>query len=364
MTVNISPPVHSDAGRSISVHLGEAECPVTTSWDAPRELTRWTDGRRVFFLTEENVSRHHLDRFARVLPDAVTLIVPPGENSKTLKGAETIYRTLLENRIDRGDLLVALGGGMVTDLGAFVAATYKRGMDFVLVSTSLLGCVDAAVGGKAAVNLDDAKNAVGCFTVPQGVVLDVPALATLPTDQVREGLIEAYKTGLIGTPILAGLIEDQLDALLDKDLPLLSRVVELSVRTKADVVAEDFRESDRRVVLNLGHTYGHAVEGFHQYRISHGQSVAVGTIVAAAISRQRNMISSDLYETILATTRRIMPNEAQWPPLDQAWDIMKNDKKIRQGRMIFVLLKGIGEPVVVDDVTREDLVLAIDLARS
>ena len=335
-------------------------CSVSAVWDAPAQVTEIVQDRRVMLLSDRNVNRLQGHRYLETLKPALTVTVSPGERSKTLKVARQIFQELLDNHFDRGDVLLAVGGGMVTDLGAFVAATYKRGMGFVLASTSLLGCVDAAVGGKSGVNLGQAKNAVGCFTIPKAVFLDAHALKTLPTVQIREGLVEAYKTGLVASADLAGLVESELKSLLARDLPGLAKVAAGSARAKADVVRQDFRESGWRGILNLGHTYGHAIEGWHKYKVSHGQSVAMGTVVAIRLSLTRGLLSQEHADRIENCLRRIMPRRAAWPDFDQAWEIMKHDKKIRQGRMVFVLLEGPGRPVLVNDVTQSELAEALE----
>jgi 3-dehydroquinate synthase len=342
-----------------NIKLGETERPVEITWDTLGRLREYTGGRKVMVLRDRNLARLQGPRLAPALENGFMETLRPGENAKSLESAKRLYIKLLDNHFDRGDLLVAMGGGVITDLGAYVAATYKRGLPFVLVSTSLLGCVDAALGGKAAVNLKTAKNAVGCFTVPEAVIMDIPALTTLPVSHIREGLVEAYKAGLVVDPSLVNLIEDQLPALLARDLPTLMNVVYRSARAKSLVVAQDFRESGWRGILNFGHTYGHAVEGFHNYRVSHGRAVAMGMILAARLSLRRGLIDPALDERIGRALRNIAPPRAAWPSAADAWEIMKHDKKIRQGQLVFVLLKGLGLPVLVHDVTKAELAAAL-----
>ncbi|MFH1138413.1 MAG: bifunctional shikimate kinase/3-dehydroquinate synthase [Pseudomonadota bacterium] len=345
--------------KTFQARLDREECPVVGSWSGEEELADVIKGRKTALLTDANVDRLHADRFRKALDPALNLVVPAGERSKTLDRAGKIYQALLDGHFDRGDVLVGLGGGVVTDLGAFVAATFKRGMKFALVSTTLLGAVDAAVGGKAAVNLGQAKNSVGCFTVPEKVVLDARALRTLRLDQVREGLVEAYKTGLVASPELAAFVENDLEGLLSRDLPLLFKLAAWSARTKADVVGRDFRESGSRAILNFGHTFGHAIEGWHNYKISHGRAVAMGLRVAVLVSKNRGLLPGVEADRIQKTLGLIMANKHAWPPLDQAWELMKHDKKIRQGRMVFVLLEGPGRPVLSHDVLPEELARAL-----
>ncbi|MBW1712804.1 MAG: bifunctional shikimate kinase/3-dehydroquinate synthase, partial [Deltaproteobacteria bacterium] len=342
-----------------TVGLDGLDCPVVCTPSAPQALENLIGERRTALLTDRRVARLHLDRYLTRLKDPLVVAVSGGERIKTLASAGRICQKLLDNRFHRDDLLIALGGGAVTDLGAFVAATYMRGMDFVLASTSLLGCVDAALGGKAAVNLGRAKNVVGCFSSPLGVVLDVAALKTLSRRRISEGLVEAYKTGLIARPKLAQLIEDQRRALLAKDLPLLSQVASRSAQAKAEIVSQDFREAGPRRVLNLGHTFGHAVESWHRYRVSHGQAVGLGLVVAARLSRARGLISPGLTRRIISTVGLIAGRPIPAPPAAEAWELMQSDKKIRRGRLVFVLLEDIGQPLIVDDVSPEELAEAL-----
>ncbi|MCF8123154.1 MAG: bifunctional shikimate kinase/3-dehydroquinate synthase [Desulfarculaceae bacterium] len=338
-------------------------CLVHSSWEAAAALSEVVKDRRVVLVTDRKVAGLHGGRYPPVLGDDLLITLPPGENSKSLKTAERVYKQMLAARIERGDMLLALGGGVMTDLGAFIAATYKRGIDFLLASTTLLGCVDAAVGGKAAVNLGPAKNQVGCFTQPRMVLLDLQALATLPKSQRVEGLAEAYKTGLVADPELARLCQEDMALLLGGEVLGLAQVVRRSVRAKAGVVGQDFREGGRRAILNFGHTYGHALEGWHRYRLGHGQSVAGGMLVAAALSAQRGLLARDQAESIYHTVKPLLPVDLAWAPADEAWEIMLDDKKNIKGKVRFVLLKEVGQPVVVDDVTPAELATALALAR-
>ncbi len=337
-------------GRTdIRADLGGTECLIRAGYEAPQGVEALAGGRRVFILTDRKVGRLHLDRYAGRLPGCEVMIVPGGERIKTLATLGRIYDRLLALKFNRDDLFLALGGGAVTDLGAFAAATYKRGMGLALASTSLLGCVDAAVGGKAAVNAGHSKNVIGSFTVPERVFLDLSALRTLDRAGLREGLVEAYKTGLTACPELAALIEAETETLLRGDLPALAGVAVLSARTKADIVSRDFREGDLRMILNLGHTWGHATESWHNYRVSHGLAVGAGLIVALALSRQRGLLDPAAQERMAATIKKICGKPPSPPPLEKGWAIMEQDKKNKKGRVLFVLLKGPGKPVVTDD---------------
>ena len=339
------------------------EAPVVATCQGPEALRAITGSGRVALLCDHNLKKLHLERYREMLGDVLVLSVAPGERSKSLTTAKRLYEKLMAERFGRDDLLIALGGGMTTDLGAFAAATFKRGMRFALVSTSLLGCVDAAVGGKAGVNLGRAKNAVGCFTQPEMVVLDLLALSTLKKAQRAEGLVEAYKTGLALKPGLARMIEDNLEAVLAGDLFLLARAASESARAKAEVVAQDFREGGLRKVLNLGHTYGHAVEGLSNFKVSHGASVALGIMAAAEISNARGLLPEADLERILGAMAPLAPVRKYWPEAGAAWNIMLNDKKNRGGKVLFVLLEKVGVFRFVEDVDQKELGDALELLK-
>jgi len=354
---------HLLPNAEVSVCLDGRECPVVATVDGPGSLRPLAAGRRVVLLTDRHVAARHLERYRRVLPEAVEVVVEPGESAKSLRRAERVYQALLGARIERRDLLVALGGGVITDLGAFVAATFKRGMDCALVSTSLVGCVDAAIGGKSAVNVAGSKNQVGLFTVPRRVILDLAALGSLPPAALREGMVEAYKTGLALRPHLADFVEAHLEELLAGDLPAVAAVAQACAEAKGEVVTADFRETGLRRVLNLGHTYGHAVESWHEYRVSHGQSVAAGLLLMAELSHGRGLLDQALSERCRRTVLAMVPRRFELPDIEPAWSIMLNDKKAVAGRPTFVLLTGLGSHTCVDDVTPAELAAALARTR-
>ncbi len=349
--------------QAMEVHLGEGRHPLKAAWDAPAAVARACAGRRVALLCDSHLEQLHLGRYRQALDPALVLTVPAGEGSKTLARAKRLYSALARAGLDRGDVLVALGGGVVTDLGAFTAATFKRGMHLVLAATSLLACVDAAVGGKAAVNLGPHKNLVGSFVTPDAVVLDRAALATLPRRHRLEGWVEAYKTGLVADPGLALQAASERGPVLAGDLPAMARLAWASARAKAAVVADDFREAGRRRILNLGHTYGHVLEGASGYRLRHGLAVAAGMLVAAALSQGRNLLYPAEAEAMEAALRPLLPARLAWPEADAAWELLRNDKKNRGGKVVFVLLRGVGDAVWVDDVTPAELARAVARAK-
>jgi shikimate kinase/3-dehydroquinate synthase len=339
--------------------LDGKECPIIATSRAPELLAEYAEGCTTAILSDRNLARLQLDRYRRVVPGAVEVVVAPGENAKSLHSAEKVYQALLQNRLERGDLLAMVGGGVVSDLGAFVAATYKRGMDFVLCSTSLVGCVDAAIGGKAAVNLAGAKNQVGCFTRPLAVLLDLPALATLPRRAVLEGLVEAYKTGLVGSPELSQFMENNLAQLMRGEVLGLARVVKLAAQVKTTVVSEDFRESGLRRILNFGHTYGHALESYNRYKVGHGRAVAAGMRVAVELSRARGLLDAADAARMQTVLKPLSKGKLLWPSAQEAWPIMLNDKKNVRGKVVFVFLSGVGQPLVTNDLSIDELQTAL-----
>ncbi len=250
---------------------------------------------------------------------------------------------------------MAVGGGVITDIGGFVASTFKRGIDFILVGTSMVAGVDAAIGGKSAIDVGNVKNSVGLFTKPALTVLDLACLHTLRTHQIREGLIEAYKTGLVTAPDLCAFISDNIKQLIKGSVTGLSQVVVSSARYKCEIVSKDFREKDLRRILNLGHTYGHAVESFNNYRISHGKAVSVGLLAALHISHGRGLIGRGSISGAVQTIKTIFSSSVKLPSARQAWEIMLNDKKNKEGKISFVLLREKGKCEVVNDVTETEL---------
>src|SRR5690606_37081917 len=244
----------------------------------------------------------------------------------------------------RSNVIVAVGGGATTDLGGFVAATWLRGVRAVLVPTSVLGMVDAAVGGKAGINTGEGKNLVGAFHPPVGVICDLDVLATLPSDEYASGLAEVVKAGFIADPAILDLIEADPDAARAGGL-YAPDLVERSVRMKAEVVAADLRETDLREILNYGHTLGHAIEKVEGYRWRHGAAVSVGMVFAAELARAAGRLddeTADRHRSVLAALGLPTSYPAErWPALLAA---MRLDKKARGDRLRFVVLDGLAKP--------------------
>ncbi len=286
--------------------------------------------------------------------------VPEGESSKSLSTLETLLRRMTQDGFNRQDAVVALGGGVVSDLAGFVAASYMRGVALYTLSTTLLGMVDAAVGGKTGVNLPEGKNLVGAFWQPKTVLMDVSVLATLPEREFRGGAVEGFKHGLLADPQLLG---DVADANFRRDGPteFLTQTVARSVKVKADIVAEDEREGGRRAFLNLGHTLAHALEAASAHTLSHGDAVAYGLLFATRLAAARGY--DDHTERVAAFVRWVDPPPLPEGPLEPLLPFIARDKK-HLSRQRWVLLKRIGEPYLADDVTEDELRAAWDYVQA
>jgi 3-dehydroquinate synthase len=278
--------------------------------------------------------------------------VPPGEAAKDIEVATRLWSRLAAHQVSRSDLIVGLGGGAVTDLAGFVAATWLRGLPVVLVPTTLLGMVDAAVGGKTGINTPAGKNLVGAFHPPAGVLADLNALTTLPAREYVSGLAEVIKAGFIADPVILDLIEQDPAAASVPGGPHERELVERAVRMKAEVVTGDLREAEagRRETLNYGHTLGHAIERAENYQIPHGEAVAVGMMFAAAVGRLSGRLdeaTAKRHGAILASVGLpISYDGASWQQLRET---MAVDKKTRSGRLRMVVLDGLARPGILDD---------------
>ena len=280
------------------------------------------------------------------------VILDDGEQYKTLASVERIVDCLLENRHDRRSTVLALGGGVIGDIAGFAASIYQRGVNFVQVPTTLLSQVDSSVGGKTGVNHPRGKNMIGAFYQPRCVIADIGTLATLPARELSAGLAEVVKYGLIHDADFFAWLEQNMDGLVAGDAELLARAVLVSCQTKARVVELDERESGLRAILNLGHTFGHAIETAMGYGSwLHGEAVAAGMVMAIDLSIRQGWVGEDLRERSVALLERaglpVAPPDAMTP--EQFLEIMAIDKKAVDGRIRLVLLRSLGEAFVCDD---------------
>ena len=285
------------------------------------------------------------------------IVVPEGEQHKTLATLESIVTQLLELRAERGSLLVALGGGVIGDLAGFAAGIYQRGMPLIQVPTTLLAQVDSSVGGKTAVNHPLGKNMLGVFWQPRSVVIDIDCLGTLPDRELRAGLAEVIKYGAIRDRELFDWIERSIDALLARDAVALQHAIVQSCRIKAEVVALDERETGERAILNFGHTFGHAIETATGYASwLHGEAVAAGMVLASRLStRVTGLAADDAKRVETIVTRAGLPAVPPKLTLERWLDLMSHDKKVASGVVRLILLTALGRAVVRAGVPRESI---------
>ena len=330
-----------------------------------REAKAAARSAKAAVVTDANVSAHYLEPALESLRQAglrtASIIVPPGETSKTLAQAAALYDRLLEAEMDRGSVVVALGGGVVSDLAGFVAATYMRGIPWVAVPTTLLSQVDASVGGKTAVDHPLCKNLIGAFHQPSAVLADVETLRTLPDEELRTGLAEVVKHAMIRDADLFAALEAQADRLLARDPKVLEDVVMRNVEIKAAVVMADERESGLRRILNYGHTVGHALESLSlktdgAAALAHGRAVALGMMAEAQIAQRRGLVGQAIVERQKNLLQRFgLPVRVKAPDVKACLDLVRHDKKAEAGRLRFVLPESIGSVRVVDDVTDAEI---------
>ena len=351
------------AVRTLQVDLGERSYPIHIGSGLlgdPRWLAPHVRGRQVMVVSNETVAPLYLERLLPALEgfQVETVILPDGEEYKNLQVLDRIYTALLEHRFDRGCTLLALGGGVVGDMTGFAAASYQRGVDFIQVPTTLLAQVDSSVGGKTGVNHPLGKNMIGAFHQPRVVIADTDTLDTLPDRELSAGMAEVIKYGLIDDADFFAWLETRLPALMQRDKALLAEAIERSCADKAAIVAADEREAGRRALLNLGHTFGHAIEtGMGYGAWLHGEAVGAGMAMAAEMSRRLGWLTDADRRRVDAALRQARLPVAPPPELTPARfrELMAVDKKVLGGRLRLVLLKGIGGALVTDDFPPEAL---------
>ncbi|MFZ1941800.1 MAG: 3-dehydroquinate synthase [Terracidiphilus sp.] len=317
--------------------------------------------RRIFVITSPEIwALWSKDFLASFDEPPETLFLPPGEQHKTMTSVERLLREMIRAGGDRGSLLIAFGGGIVGDVGGFVAATFMRGINYVQVPTTFLAQVDSSVGGKVGVNLPEGKNLVGNFLQPRAVFADIGVLGTLPDRELHAGLIESVKAGIIRDRALFRFMDEYADDVLAGDEKALEKVIAASIRMKADVVRRDERESGLRMILNFGHTVGHALEAATRYKaMLHGEAVAWGMIAALAVARRRGTITGAQMERMETLIYRYGPLPKLKVRAAKIVAATGHDKKNVGGVRRFVLPVGIGDAGVVEDVTPKELDAAV-----
>lgn len=340
------------------------------------ENSNWQDilcsRSQILIVTNVTIARFYLDKLHKVLLSANNklqiddVLLPDGEQYKNWQTLNLVYDKLLENKHERGTLLIALGGGVVGDMTGFAAATYQRGVDFIQVPTTLLSQVDSSVGGKTGINHPLGKNMVGAFYQPKCVIIDVDSLQTLPDRELSAGLAEIIKYGLIMDEEFFLWLEENIGALMQRDPEALGYAIERSCADKAAIVSADEKESGNRALLNFGHTFGHAIEAHQGYgNWLHGEAVATGMVIAAEFSQELGWLKPDQVVRI-----RKLLEKASLPvkvpaamTTEDFFEKMQVDKKVQRGKIRYVLLKAIGDAVIKGDLTDAKVSVAINRCR-
>ena len=316
-------------------------------------LAQHVPGRDVLLVSNTTVGPLYASALKQGLGERriVEVTLPDGEAHKSLATVSRVLDVLVANRFARDCTVVALGGGVVGDMAGFAAASYQRGVAYVQVPTTLLAQVDSSVGGKTGVNHPGGKNLIGAFHQPSAVIADTDTLKTLPPRELRAGLAEVIKYGLISDAELFGWLEQNMDRLLAHDAQALTHVIRRSCEIKADIVGRDEREQGDRALLNLGHTFGHALESTTGYtRWLHGEAVGAGLLMAATMSHEAGLLSGGVVERLRKLLERTgLPTEARDVQAETVLENMRIDKKVKSGRIRLVLLRSIGTSFVTAD---------------
>ena len=336
--------------------------------EAARLIAARLNARKCGIVTDANVASRHLAVLEHSLVEAGLfagkIILPPGETTKSLEHLGAVADGLIEMGLERGDLVVALGGGVIGDLTGFAASIVRRGMRFVQIPTSLLAQVDSSVGGKTAINSQFGKNLIGAFHQPSLVLADTDLLSTLPEREMRAGYAEVVKYGLLGDPAFFAWLDRHWRSMFGNDPSILTEAVERSVTAKARIVERDETETGDRMLLNLGHTFGHALEAWAGFssRLLHGEAVAIGMAQAFRFSERQGLcaagtasaVETHLKSVGLPTRIGDIPGPAR-PDVPTLIKLMAQDKKVRAGQMTFILVRGIGQAFVTRDVDPDAL---------
>ncbi len=360
------------ARRTVRVELGDRAYDILIGPGliaaAGREIASRLKGRKIAVITDAHVAPLYLDGFMAALNaegiDAVSLVLPAGEKTKSFEHLISVCDSVLAARIERNDAVVALGGGVIGDLTGFAAGIARRGSRFIQVPTSLLAQVDSSVGGKTGINSPHGKNLIGVFHQPDLVLADTDVLDTLSQREFRAGYAEVAKYGLIDKPEFFAWLEQNWQDVFSGG-PARIEAIATSCQAKADVVAADERENGARALLNLGHTFGHALEAATDYdsaRLVHGEGVSIGMVLAHQFSTRMNLASPDdgrrveahLREVGLPTAMDQIPGGL--PPAERLMDAIAQDKKVKGGKLTFILTRGIGQAFVADDVPQSEVV--------
>ncbi len=347
--------------KTLNLDLGERSYPIVIgpeAWNNP-SLKQLIDGRKTLVISNETVAPLYMNALLSQLDENTDqLILQDGERFKTLDTLKLIYDKLLDSQFDRSSVLVALGGGVIGDMVGFAAATYQRGIDFVQIPTTLLAQVDSSVGGKTAVNHPLGKNMIGAFYQPKGVFIDPQSLTTLPDREFSAGMAEVIKYGLIKNLGFFEWLEKNIDKLMDRDPDSLVQAISISCQTKAEIVAADEREKGQRALLNLGHTFGHAIESAQNYKEwLHGEAVGAGMAMATRMSHSLGWLSLQDVQRVenLLIKARLPVRAPDNIAASRLRDLMSHDKKVERGQLRLILLEQIGQAQIYADFDEQQL---------
>ncbi|WP_423905689.1 3-dehydroquinate synthase [Candidatus Spongiihabitans sp.] len=343
--------------KTVNINLGDRSYAIKISsglLGKGEELLPWIRGNQVFIVTNEVVAPLYLEKVKRALSgkDISEIILADGEQTKSLQTTEKIFDQMLAIPLDRSATVIALGGGVIGDMAGFAAACYQRGVPFIQIPTTLLSQVDSSVGGKTAVNHARGKNMIGAFYQPQLVIADTSTLATLDARQFSSGIAEVIKYGMINDAGFFQWLEKNINAVMQQNTQALEYVIEQSCSNKAKIVEQDERESGIRALLNLGHTFGHAIETATGYsKWLHGEAIALGLVMAAYMSWTQGWISEQDVQRVIALLSKagLSVEPVDDVSADELKSLMRLDKKVQAGKVRLVLLKSIGEASITSD---------------
>jgi 3-dehydroquinate synthase len=339
--------------QTLTVNAPDGSYRIYIERGARARVAELLGSRRAVIVTNPTVAALHGEAMSAAVPNRATVLMPDGEQYKTLETVAQLYRDFVRAGLDRGGAMIAFGGGVVGDTAGFAAASYMRGVSLIQVPTTLLSMVDSSVGGKVGVDLPEGKNLVGAFKQPDAVLIDPDYLATLPPKEWRCGMAEVVKHGLLADA-----------ALLDPALWVPERAEDLiarAVQVKINVVEQDPYEKNIRAHLNLGHTFAHAVENVSHYAWAHGEAVGIGLVAAGKLSHRLGLCGPEIPALIEDTVAELgLPTCLGGLNADALWAAMATDKKWQAGKSRFVLLKGAQQPVIVEGVSREDVLAVLN----
>jgi 3-dehydroquinate synthase len=354
---------------SVPVALGARSYEVLVGPDLIRQAGRLIAERfgpvRCGIVTDETVACHHLASLEQGIPSTLlagTAILKPGEATKSFGELAALSERLIDMGLERGDLVLALGGGVIGDLAGFAAGILRRGLRYVQIPTTLLAQVDSSVGGKTGINTPQGKNLIGAFHQPALVLADTQALSTLPVRELRAGYAEVVKYGLLGDATFFDWLEGHWRRVFGNDPAMLTQAIQTSVKAKAQIVVRDETETGDRMLLNLGHTFGHALEAWAGFsaRLLHGEAVAIGMAQAFRLSEEQALSPAGTAARVEAHLRAVgLPTRiahipgSDRPAVARLLELMSQDKKVRQGRLTFILVRGIGRAFVTRDIAPE-----------